>query len=327
MGKRPIIIKNGRRCFMKKTVAFVLVLTLCFALMTSCSLLEYHNVTFVLGGDYENEVVSVPPLSTVTPPTPPKREGYTFHGWYSDYKCTKPADLDRVVVENGVIYAGWVAYGSSEVVNDGVDLTPYSAKDIANTVAVKSLRSSVILRKRTAYQSTLSSGGVVVARSGAYAYVVCGMKTAFEGGGYYIIDAYGRERDVTSVISLSSADGMVLLQVSDASEELEPVVMADTLWASDTDVVVVRADDGRINTCHLEKITGYSYDDDGNVICGTYTGINNSYSLGAPIFDKDGALVGLHLSSGDDGEGGTFITSEQIAEFVENAKASKYYGG
>lgn len=43
-------------------------------------------------------------------PEPPTREGYTFTGWYTDYGCFDPWDLENDTIETDMtLYAGWEA--------------------------------------------------------------------------------------------------------------------------------------------------------------------------------------------------------------------------
>ena len=43
-------------------------------------------------------------------PEPPTREGYTFTGWYTDYGCFNPWDLENDTIEADMtLYAGWAA--------------------------------------------------------------------------------------------------------------------------------------------------------------------------------------------------------------------------
>ena len=42
-------------------------------------------------------------------PEPPTREGYTFTGWYTDYGCYAPWDVENDTIETDMtLYAGWV---------------------------------------------------------------------------------------------------------------------------------------------------------------------------------------------------------------------------
>ena len=43
-------------------------------------------------------------------PEPPTREGYTFTGWYTDYGCFAPWDVENDTIETDMtLYAGWEA--------------------------------------------------------------------------------------------------------------------------------------------------------------------------------------------------------------------------
>ena len=41
-------------------------------------------------------------------PEPPTREGYAFTGWYRDYACFEPWDMEADTIQSSVtLYAGW----------------------------------------------------------------------------------------------------------------------------------------------------------------------------------------------------------------------------
>lgn len=41
-------------------------------------------------------------------PEPPTRQGYAFTGWYIDYACDEPWDVENHVIETDMtLYAGW----------------------------------------------------------------------------------------------------------------------------------------------------------------------------------------------------------------------------
>ena len=41
-------------------------------------------------------------------PDPPTREGYVFTGWYKDYACFEPWDLEADTIQSEMtLYAGW----------------------------------------------------------------------------------------------------------------------------------------------------------------------------------------------------------------------------
>ena len=41
-------------------------------------------------------------------PEPPTREGYAFSGWYTDYACFDPWDVENAIIQTDMtLYAGW----------------------------------------------------------------------------------------------------------------------------------------------------------------------------------------------------------------------------
>ena len=309
---------------MKKTVSVILLLALSLLAMTSCSLLESKTVTFVLGADYENDVVDVPPFATVTPPAVPEREGYTFDGWYSDYKCTEKADLNRIITEDTVFYAGWIPEGGTEVGNDGVDLTPDTPADIANLVAVKRLSSCVNIVISSV--PTTYCGGVVIGETESAYYVLGGLSKTSYLGNYTVIDARGNEYEAKIVVRNPNTK-LAFLRMPKGDGELTPVPLSDIADATDMTVVMVCPDDKNINVSYIERITGYTNNDGSEIERGIYTGADNEYAFGAPIFDKYGAIIGIHMSENADGDGSLFFTASEIVKYIEQTGNTHILGG
>ena len=75
---------------------------------------DYYKVTFFNGypgGGYFTEKVDAG--ETVSEPTAPTRDGYTFGGWTTDYEGNEPYDFNAPVTDNIQIYGQWVRDVSS----------------------------------------------------------------------------------------------------------------------------------------------------------------------------------------------------------------------
>ena len=85
--------------------ACILVILVVFAL-------EMRNPGFTINFDAKGGS-DVPSQScmwgqTIDAPQPPTREGYRFTGWYVDYGCFQPGDMENDTVEADMtLYAGW----------------------------------------------------------------------------------------------------------------------------------------------------------------------------------------------------------------------------
>jgi uncharacterized repeat protein (TIGR02543 family) len=68
-----------------------------------------YTVTFnSLGGSTVSSITSVTSGSTITPPTPPARSGYTFAGWYKVSTCVNAWNFSSdTVTGNITLYAKW----------------------------------------------------------------------------------------------------------------------------------------------------------------------------------------------------------------------------
>ena len=63
-------------------------------------------VTFMSNGETYH-TVSMMSGSTLTPPTQPEEDGFTFTGWYTDPECTIKFDFSTPIYSNLTLYAGW----------------------------------------------------------------------------------------------------------------------------------------------------------------------------------------------------------------------------
>ncbi len=84
----------------------------------------------------------------VTKPTDPTREGYTFHGWYSDAELVNAYDFDTAVTNNVTLYAKWEAVPAEE---SGVNVAAVAggvAGGVAGVGTLSSILAIVIRRRR-----------------------------------------------------------------------------------------------------------------------------------------------------------------------------------
>ena len=88
------------------------VIVACIALIVVVVLLELPNLGFTVTFDSVGGT-DVPAQTymygeRLTLPEPPTREGYTFTGWYKDYACCEPWNIETDTVEVDLtLYAGW----------------------------------------------------------------------------------------------------------------------------------------------------------------------------------------------------------------------------
>ena len=73
-----------------------------------CVKSQAHRVKFDAQGGSSVNGQTPASGSTVTKPTDPTREGYTFAGWYTDEACTKAYDFSVAVTADMTLYAKWV---------------------------------------------------------------------------------------------------------------------------------------------------------------------------------------------------------------------------
>ena len=69
---------------------------------------QAHRVKFDAQGGSSVNGQTPASGSTVTKPTDPTREGYTFAGWYTDEACTKAYDFSVAVTADMTLYAKWI---------------------------------------------------------------------------------------------------------------------------------------------------------------------------------------------------------------------------
>ena len=85
-----------------------------------------YTISFEENGGSNVENITLPYQSSVTAPTAPTKEGYTFGGWYSDAELTNAYTFDKMPLDGITLYAKWtinqytIAFeenGGSEVEN------------------------------------------------------------------------------------------------------------------------------------------------------------------------------------------------------------------
>ncbi len=73
-----------------------------------CVKSQAHRVKFDAQGGSSVNGQTPASGSTVSKPTDPTREGYTFAGWYTDEACTKAYDFSVAVTDDMTLYAKWI---------------------------------------------------------------------------------------------------------------------------------------------------------------------------------------------------------------------------
>ncbi len=66
-----------------------------------------YTVKFETNGGSEIDSVKITKNNTVSEPTEPTKDGYTFDGWYTDKELTKAYDFDTKVTKAITLYAKW----------------------------------------------------------------------------------------------------------------------------------------------------------------------------------------------------------------------------
>ena len=67
-----------------------------------------YTVTFETNGGNKIKSVKVNKNGTLSKPTEPTKEGYTFDGWYSDKACKNAYDFGESVTNSITLYAKWI---------------------------------------------------------------------------------------------------------------------------------------------------------------------------------------------------------------------------
>lgn len=86
-----------------------------------CVKSQAHRVKFDAQGGSSVNGQTPASGSTVSKPTDPKREGYTFAGWYTDEACTKAYDFSVAVTADMTLYAKWIKNAVAPDGNGGSD--------------------------------------------------------------------------------------------------------------------------------------------------------------------------------------------------------------
>jgi len=95
---------------------------------------DTFTVTFNTNGGSSIDAVEVEEGSTVTAPTDPTLDGYTFDGWYTDSALTTAFDFSTAITADITLYAKWTAESSSGIdIPDGYEEVT-EALDLATVI-------------------------------------------------------------------------------------------------------------------------------------------------------------------------------------------------
>lgn len=100
-----------------------------------------YTVTFdSRGGSTVAAITNIAAGSTIDAPAAPKRDGYTFRGWFTDEAVTQKWDFAADTVDkNMTLYAGWTPAGNVPKTGDTSTLWPYVWGAAAGTLLLMGL--------------------------------------------------------------------------------------------------------------------------------------------------------------------------------------------
>lgn len=129
-------------------------------------------VTFNLNYDIEEQIfktITIPKSSLVDMPELPKREDYTFVGWYTNKDCTEIFYFDTKIENDTVLYANWIdnsnmnendldfAYNALEIDYADGD----SASSVINNVGLRTVSENAEVSWSSDDNSIISNTGIV----------------------------------------------------------------------------------------------------------------------------------------------------------------------
>lgn len=111
----------------------------------------YYTVTFYMndGTDAVHTTATVAAGNSVSTPAQPVRDGYSFHGWYTDAAAATAYSFGAAVTGNLALYAKWTAHTDS---GDGYTVTFDRNDDSVNTI----YQSQTVAVGNTATQPAIS---------------------------------------------------------------------------------------------------------------------------------------------------------------------------
>lgn len=97
-----------------------------------CTHSKYPVVTYFIGPNdtgITTQSVTAVNGSTISAPTEPSRDGYSFDGWYKDVSFAEPWDFDNDVVTTDItLYAKWISYATGSydmpVLDSAIEISP-----------------------------------------------------------------------------------------------------------------------------------------------------------------------------------------------------------
>ena len=150
-----------------------------------------YNVTYVYNNGQKPQMVLVNWHTYLEPPAPPKRDGYSFIGWYTEPECTQLFDFTSTMpTDDMVLYAGYA-----------LDYTTMGQMLISNatssTVKITTRSyTSLIMGLVEVTSHTKVGEGVIIKDGSGYYYVLTtedliAKKEGYENVSYTIEDYYG----------------------------------------------------------------------------------------------------------------------------------------
>ena len=232
---------------------------------------KVHTVTFndkVDGTD--DTTVEVLSGDTLSMPTPPTRDGYTFTGWYTNDACTDKYNNETQTWTNSngdlTLYAGWEANLTGITVSGGFGKNIFEKGETVNNL-------KDLFTVKTAY--TDNAKEPVDVTGAASTSVTTTLDTATLGkqnvtvtAEYTYVTATSKEtyRDTTDVVPVKVIDGTAKAALDAAIAEAEVVDTTNTKYseASRTafDEAKTAAKELKAN---LEDVTNDAFDDANNV--------------------------------------------------------------
>lgn len=97
-----------------------------------CTHSKYPVATYFIGPNdtgITTQSVTAVNGSTISEPTEPSRDGYSFDGWYKDVSFAEPWDFDNDVVTTDItLYAKWISYATGSydmpVLDSAIEISP-----------------------------------------------------------------------------------------------------------------------------------------------------------------------------------------------------------
>ncbi len=215
----------------------------------------FCNITYIYNNGDAPKMEVVEWKQRLERPTDPKKDGYTFNGWYTDPECTQLFDF-----ENTIISDDYVLYADFSIDYERMgQMVQATARDTTVKITTKSY-TSLIMGMIEITSHTKSGEGVIIKDSSGYYYVLTTedlveKRKGYENVSYIIEDSFGNTYSASLKHSNNSYN-LAVLYFEKGAYPLGVAAIANVVPSVGEDIVVAEVVGG-VAAPNFGKVISY----------------------------------------------------------------------